>query len=111
MKISRKLEELSELQRLKKDVWRITVALEKLAGIKSQDTEEEQFSWLKSKREEMQMQKSKEKGKQREERIDRAEEEEEVKEQKEKNGMEGVEEKCKGTAYSSLDNLVWVSII
>jgi len=39
------------------------------------------------------MQKSKEKGKQREERIDRVEEEEEVKKQKEKNGMEGVKEK------------------
>jgi len=63
MEVSRKLEELSELQRLKKDVWRIMVALEKLAGIKSQDTEEEQFCGLKSKREEMQMQKSKEKGK------------------------------------------------
>ena len=78
----RKLEKLSELQRLKKDVWKIAVALEKLAGIESQDTEEE-----------MQIQKSKEKGKQREERIDGAEKEKEVRKQKEKNGMEGVEEK------------------
>jgi len=39
------------------------------------------------------MQKSKEKGKQREERIDRVEKEEEVRKQKEKNGMEGVKEK------------------
>ena len=93
MEVSRKLEELSELQRLKKDVWRIAVALEKLAGIESQNTEEEQFSWPESKREEMQMQKSKEKGKQREERIDRVEKEEEVRKQKEKNGMEGVKEK------------------
>jgi len=69
------------------------VALEKLASIKSQDTEKEQFSWPKSKGEKMKVQKSKEKGKQREERIDRAEEKEEVRGQKEKNRMEGVKEK------------------
>jgi len=34
--ISRKLESLSELSRLRKDVQRITVELEKLAGIESE---------------------------------------------------------------------------
>ena len=67
--------------------------MEKLASIESQDTEKEQFSWPKSKGEKMKVQKSKEKGKQREKRIDGAEKEEEVRKQKEKNGMEGVEEK------------------
>jgi len=91
MEISRKLKELSELQGLKKDVWRIVVVLEKLAGIESQDSEEEQFSWLESKGEEMEVQERKKKEKQREERIDRMEEEE-VEGQEEDNGMEGVEE-------------------
>jgi len=45
---------------LKKDVWRIAVVLEKLAGIESQDSEEEQFSWLESKGEKTEMQKRKE---------------------------------------------------
>jgi len=67
--------------------------LEKLASIESQDTEKEQFSWPKSKGKKMKVQKSKEKGKQREERIDGAKKEEEVRGQKEKNGIEGVEEK------------------
>jgi len=76
---------------LKKNVWRIAVVLEKLAGIESQDSKEEQFSWLESKGEKTEMQKRKEKGKQREERIDRMEKEE-IEEQEEDNGMEGVEE-------------------
>jgi len=46
-----KLEDLSELQGLRKDVWRIVLALEKLAGIGGQDSEEEQFLWLESVRE------------------------------------------------------------
>jgi len=41
--VSRKLEGLSELQELRKDVWRIMVALEKLVGIESQDFNEEQI--------------------------------------------------------------------
>ena len=90
--ISRKLEDLSKLSELRKDMQRITVVLEKLAGIESQDSEEEQFSWLESERKEREMQEKKEKGKQREERIDGAEEEEEVGEQEEENGMEDVEE-------------------
>ena len=42
-KVSRKLEGLSELRELRKDVWRIVVALEKLAGIEGQDSNEEKF--------------------------------------------------------------------
>jgi len=42
----RKLEDLSELQGLRKEVWKIVVALEKLAGIKGQDSKEEQFSCI-----------------------------------------------------------------
>jgi len=38
------LEDLSELWGLRKDVQRIAVALEKLAGIESQDSEKEWFS-------------------------------------------------------------------
>jgi len=47
------------------------VALEKLAGIEDQDFEKEQFSWPESEREEMEVQGSKEKGKQREQELDR----------------------------------------
>jgi len=42
--VLRKLEELSELQELRKDVQIIAVALEKLAGIESQDSDEELLS-------------------------------------------------------------------
>jgi len=49
--VSRKLEELSELRGLRKDVQRIVVALEKLAGIESQDSDEGQISWPESERE------------------------------------------------------------
>ena len=49
--VSRKLEELSELQGLRKDVQRIVVALEKLAGIESQDSDKELLLWPKSERE------------------------------------------------------------
>ena len=90
--ISRKLKGLSELSRLRKNMQRIVVALEKLAGIESQDSEKEPLSWLESKGEETEVQRSKEKGKKKEEMIDRAEEKEEVREQEEENGIEGVEE-------------------
>jgi len=76
---------------LRKNVQRTTVALEKLAGIESQDSEEEQFSWPESEGEKIEVQERKEKGKQREERIDEIEEEE-IEEQEEDNGIEGVEE-------------------
>jgi len=89
--VSRKLEDLSELRGLRKNVWRIAVALEKLAGIESQDSKEEQFLWPESKGEETEVQGNKEKGKQKEKRIDRAEKEE-VRGQEEENGIEGMEE-------------------
>jgi len=92
VEVLKKLEELSELQGLRKDVWRIAVALEKLAGIEGQDSDEEKFSWLESEGEEIKVQGSKEKRKQREQEPDRVEEEKEVGRQEEENGMEGVEE-------------------
>jgi len=90
--VSRKLEELSELRGLRKDVWRIAVALEKLAGIESQDSDEEQILWPESEGQETEVQKSTEKGKQREQSSGGAEDEGEVEEQEEKDAMEGVEE-------------------
>jgi len=42
--ILRKLEDLSELQGLRKEVQRIVVTLEKLASIEGQDSKKEQFS-------------------------------------------------------------------
>jgi len=103
VEISRKLEDLSELSGLRKDVWRIAVALEKLAGIEGQDSNEELLSWPELEGEETEIQGSKEKGKQKEERINKAEEEEEVGEQEEENGIESVEEKSNSfspVAYS-----------
>jgi len=80
------------LSGLRKDIQRIAVALEKLAGMGGEDSDEEQISWLESKGELTEVQESEEKGKQKEERLDGAEEEEEVGGQEEENGMEGVEE-------------------
>ena len=54
------------------------VALEKLAGIEGQDSDEELLSWLESEGEEIEVQGRKEKGKQKEERINGVEEKEEV---------------------------------
>ena len=102
-KVSRKLEKLSELRGLRKDVQRIAVALEKLAGIESQDSNEGQISWPESEGEETEAQKSTEKGKQREQRSGGAENEGEVEEQEEEDAMEGVEEGSGGlslVAYS-----------
>ena len=48
MEVSRKLKELSELRGLRKDIWRIAVALERLASIESQDSDEGQISWPES---------------------------------------------------------------
>jgi len=59
----RKLEDLSELQGLRKEIQRIAVVLEKLASIEGQDSKKEQFSWLESEREETEVQGSKEKRK------------------------------------------------
>ena len=92
MEILRKLDGLSELSGLRKDIQRIAVALEKLAGMEGEDSNEERISWPESEGELTEVQGSGEKGKQKEERLDGAEKEEEVGGQEEENGMEGVEE-------------------
>ena len=86
------MEGLDELSGLRKDVQRIAVALEKLAGIKGQDSDEELLSWPESKGELTEVQGGKEKRKQREERLDREDEEKEMERQEKDNEMEGVEE-------------------
>ena len=74
------------------------MALEKLTGMEGEDSDEEQILWLESEGELREVQESKEKGKQKEERVDGAEEGEENRGQEEKNRMEeenrieGVEE-------------------
>ena len=90
--VLRKLDGLGELQVLRKDVWRIVVALERLAGIESQDSDEELLSWPESEGEVTEVQGGKEKGKQREERLDGEDKEEETERQEEYNKMEGIEE-------------------
>jgi len=90
--VSRKLEELSELRGLRKDVWRIAVALERLAGIESQDSDEELLSWPESEGEITEVPGVKEKEKQREERLDGEDKEEETERQEEGDEMEDVEE-------------------
>jgi len=90
--VSRKLDGLGELQGLRKDVRRIAVALEKLAGIEVQDSDEELLSWPESEGEVTEVQGNKEKGKQREEMLDGEDKEEETEREEESNKMEGVEE-------------------
>jgi len=87
-----KAEILRKLDGLRKDVRRIAVALEKLAGMEEEDSDEERISWPESEGELTEVQGSGEKGKQKEDRLDGAEGEEDVGGQEEKNGMEGVEE-------------------
>jgi len=89
--VLRKLDSLDELHGLRKDVRRVAVALEKLASIESQDSDEELLSWLESEGEVTEIQGVEEKGKQREKRLDGEDKEEEV-ERQEDNKMEGVEE-------------------
>jgi len=91
--VSRKLEELSELRGLRKDVRRIAVALEKLAGIDSQDSDEGQISWPESNREDTEVQEGTGKGKQKQGMSDGGNEENEMGEQEEGDEMEGVEER------------------
>jgi len=89
----RKLEDLSELRGLRKDIWRIAVVLEKLAGIEGKDSNDRQIPWPESEREITEVQGCKEKEKQREERLDREEEEEEIgRQEEEKNEIEGINE-------------------
>ena len=68
------LEKLGKVDELVVQVWRVVDALEKLAGIESQNSDEGQISWPKSKREETEVQKSTKKRKQREQRSGGAEE-------------------------------------
>ena len=82
--VLQKLEGLDELSRLRKDMRRIAVALEALAGIKGQDSNEELILWPESEGEKTEVQENREKGKQREEKINGME--------KDENEMEGVEE-------------------
>jgi len=93
VEVLRKLEDLGELWGLRKDVWRIVVALEKLAGIEGQDSDEELLSWSESEGEMTEVQGGKEKRKQREERLDGEDEEKEMGRQEEDNEIEGVEER------------------
>lgn len=65
------------------------MVLKKLADI--EDSNKEQFLWLKSEREEIEVQGTKKKGKQRKQRLDEVEEEEEVGGQEEKNVIESIE--------------------
>jgi len=92
VKILRKLDGLSGLNGMRKDIQRIAVALKKLAGMEGEDSDEERILWPESERELTWVQGSKEKRKQKEERVNRVEEKEETRGQKEENGMEGVEE-------------------
>ena len=92
MEVLRKLDSLGELQGLRKDVRRIVVALEKLAGIEGQDSNEELLSRPESEEEITEIQGDKEKRKQREERLGGEDEEKEIGRQEEDNEIEGVEE-------------------
>ena len=103
-----KAEILRKLDGLRQDIRRIAVALEKLAGMEGEDSDEEQISWPESEGELTEVQGSKDKGKQKEERIDGAEEEEEVGGQEEENGMKGVE---KGGTFSPVAYSVGTGIL
>jgi len=89
--VLRKLKDLGELQGLRKDIRRIMVALEKIAGIEGDDSDKELLSWPESEGEEMEVQGSKKREKQKEKSLDREGEEKEMGRQEEDNEMEGVE--------------------
>jgi len=93
--VSKKLEDLGKLQGLRKNIRRIAVALEKLAGIEGDDSDEEHISWPESEGELTEVKESKGKKKQREKRLDGENEEKEMEvgEQEEDNGIKGVEER------------------
>jgi len=93
VEVSRKLEDLGELQGLRKDIRRIAVALEKFTGIECDDSDEELLSWPESERKKMEVQGSKERGKQKEKSLDKEGQEKEIGRQEEGNEMEGVEER------------------
>ena len=108
VEILRKLDSLSELSSLRKDVQRIAVALEKLAGMEEEDSDEEQISWPESEGELMKVQGSREKEKQKEKRLDGAEGEKDIGGQEEENRMEGVEE---GGTFSPVTYSVGTGIL
>ena len=83
------------------------MALEKLAGIKGQDSDEELISWLESEGEVTEVQGGQEKGKQREDRSGRGDNEEEM-ERQEEDRMEGVEE---GSRFSPVAYSVGTGIL
>jgi len=78
VEVSRKLEDLGKLWGLRKDIRWIAVALEKLAGIEGDNSDEELLSWLESEEEETEVQGSKERGKQKEKSLDKEGEEKEM---------------------------------
>jgi len=78
VEVSRKLEDLSELRGLRKDIQRIVVALEKLVGVEGDDSNKQQILWPESKGELTEVQRSKGKGKQRGERSDGEDKEKEA---------------------------------
>jgi len=88
----RKLDGLGELWGLRKDMRRIAVVLEKLAGIEGNDSNEELLFWPESEGEETEVQESKERGKQKEKSLNGEGEEQEMGRQEEGNEIEGVEE-------------------
>jgi len=88
----RKLNSLGKLQGLRKDVRRIAVALEKLAGIDGQDSDEELLSRPESEGEITEIQGDKEKRKQREERLGGEDKEKEIGRQEKDNEIESMEE-------------------
>jgi len=88
----RKLDSLGKLQGLRKDVRRIAVALEKLAGIDGQDSDEELLSRPESEGEITEIQGDKEKRKQREERLGGEDKEKEIGRQEKDNEIESMEE-------------------
>jgi len=78
VEVSRKLEDLSELRGLRKDIQRIVVALEKLVGVEGDDSNKQQILWPEAKGELTEVQRSKGKGKQRGERSDGEDKEKEA---------------------------------
>ena len=91
MEVLRKLDSLGELRGLRKDVRRIAMALEKLAGIEGQDSDKELLARPESEGDITEVQGDGEKQKQSEERLDR-EDEKEMGRQEEDNEMEGMKE-------------------
>jgi len=99
--VSRKLEGLSELQGLGKDVWRIADALERIAGMRSTTPEDDIISWPESRGEETETVERVDKGKGREVMEECDNERSEIDIEIGGDEMEGVEEEI-GTPVSSV---------